>query len=170
MIQINGTIKLRRTIDASIQKSLVEMVRASRAEDGCLDYSFARDLADPDTLVAGGTEDIRAVLVDDVQAGRLAVLEGGDLPPRRECAPLWHARLLAPMAQKGLVGVTISCNNLDHEVARRLVSRSPTEPAKLPARSCPTRRWRRCGGCGRAWTAGWRTGCTSTCRARRCGR
>lgn len=51
MIQINGTIKLGRTIDATMQKSLVEMVRASRAEDGCLDYSFARDLADPDMLV-----------------------------------------------------------------------------------------------------------------------
>ncbi|MBX7540960.1 putative quinol monooxygenase [Qipengyuania sphaerica] len=51
MIQINGTIKLGRTIDAAMQKAMVEMVRASRAEDGCLDYSFARDIADPDTLV-----------------------------------------------------------------------------------------------------------------------
>ncbi|QZD95874.1 putative quinol monooxygenase [Qipengyuania gelatinilytica] len=51
MIQINGTIKLGRTIDAATQKAMVEMVRASRAEDGCLDYSFARDIADPDTLI-----------------------------------------------------------------------------------------------------------------------
>ena len=51
MIQVNGTIKLGRTIDAATQKAIVEMVRASRAEDGCLDYAFARDLADPDTLV-----------------------------------------------------------------------------------------------------------------------
>ena len=51
MIQINGTIKLGRTIDAATQKAIVDMVRASRAEDGCLDYAFARDLADPDTLV-----------------------------------------------------------------------------------------------------------------------
>ena len=51
MIQINGTIKLGRTIDAATQKAMVEMVRASRAEDGCLDYTFARDMADPDTLV-----------------------------------------------------------------------------------------------------------------------
>ena len=27
------------------------MVRASRAEDGCIDYAFASDLADPDTLI-----------------------------------------------------------------------------------------------------------------------
>ena len=51
MIQINGTIKLGRTIDAATRKAIVEMVRKSRAEDGCLDYAFATDLADPDTLV-----------------------------------------------------------------------------------------------------------------------
>ena len=51
MIQINGTIKLGRTIDAATRKAIVEMVRASRAEDGCLDYAFATDLADPDTLI-----------------------------------------------------------------------------------------------------------------------
>ena len=51
MIQINGTIKLGRTIDAATQKAMIEMVRASRAEDGCYDYAFAQDLADPDTLV-----------------------------------------------------------------------------------------------------------------------
>ncbi len=49
MIRINGTIELRRMIDALMQKSLVEMVRASRTEEGCLDYSFARHSADPDT-------------------------------------------------------------------------------------------------------------------------
>ena len=51
MFQINGMIKLGRPLDAATRKALVEMVRASRAEDGCIDYSFASDLADPDTLV-----------------------------------------------------------------------------------------------------------------------
>ena len=51
MIQVNGTIRLGRSIDAATQKAILEMVRKSRAEDGCLDYTFARDLADPDTLV-----------------------------------------------------------------------------------------------------------------------
>ena len=51
MIQINGTIRLGRSIDAATRKAIVEMVRASRAEDGCIDYAFASDLADPDTLV-----------------------------------------------------------------------------------------------------------------------
>ena len=51
MIQINGTIRLGRSIDAATRKAIVEMVRASRTEDGCIDYAFASDLADTDTLI-----------------------------------------------------------------------------------------------------------------------
>nr|WP_247712107.1 putative quinol monooxygenase [Qipengyuania qiaonensis] len=32
-------------------EAAVRMMQASRAEDGCIDYIFARDLADPNTLV-----------------------------------------------------------------------------------------------------------------------
>ncbi len=54
MIQINGTITLAPgtianspdTVDA-----IKTMVAASRAEDGCYDYTFAQDLSDPDTLI-----------------------------------------------------------------------------------------------------------------------
>lgn len=51
MIQINGTIKLAGDAGQDVIDAVVKMVRASREEDGCLDYTFARDLADPDTLV-----------------------------------------------------------------------------------------------------------------------
>ncbi len=51
MIQINGTITLAEDADEDVLDAVVKMVRASRAEDGCLDYSFARDLADPRVLV-----------------------------------------------------------------------------------------------------------------------
>ena len=54
MIQINGTITLApgtianapETVDA-----IKTMVAASRAEEGCLDYTFAQDLSDPDSIV-----------------------------------------------------------------------------------------------------------------------
>jgi DNA repair photolyase len=39
--------------------------------------------------------------------------------------------LLAPMAQKRLAAVTISCNNLDHEVARRLEPRCAAPTRRL---------------------------------------
>ena len=51
MIQVNGTIELAQPVDAALQKAIVEVVRASRGEPGCLDYSFARDLADPNVLI-----------------------------------------------------------------------------------------------------------------------
>ncbi|MFN2100221.1 putative quinol monooxygenase [Altererythrobacter sp. MF3-039] len=54
MIQINGTITLAPGTVASkpdVVEALVTMVRTSRAEDGCLDYTFAQDFADPDTLI-----------------------------------------------------------------------------------------------------------------------
>ena len=54
MIQINGTIRLAPGTVANspdVVASIVKMVTGSRAEDGCLDYTFAQDLADRDTLV-----------------------------------------------------------------------------------------------------------------------
>lgn len=51
MIQINGKIRLAPDAPAAAMEALVAMVRASRAEDGCLDYAFAQDLADPGTLI-----------------------------------------------------------------------------------------------------------------------
>jgi DNA repair photolyase len=41
--------------------------------------------------------------------------------------------ILAPMAQKRLAAVTISCNNLDHEVARRLEPRCSAPRRRLQA-------------------------------------
>ena len=72
MIQINGTIKLGTTIDAATQKAIVEMVRASRAEDGCLDYTFARNLADPDTLVLFERWRDRSALEAHMQSAHMA--------------------------------------------------------------------------------------------------
>jgi len=51
MIQINGTIQMSADATGEATEALVKMVRISREEDGCIDYTFARDLADPDTLV-----------------------------------------------------------------------------------------------------------------------
>ena len=54
MIQINGTITLAPgTIVSNPEtvEAIKAMVAASRAEDGCLDYTFAQDLSDPDTLI-----------------------------------------------------------------------------------------------------------------------
>jgi DNA repair photolyase len=41
--------------------------------------------------------------------------------------------ILAPMAAKGLAAVTISCNNLDHDIARRLEPRCSAPKRRLQA-------------------------------------
>ena len=50
MIQINGTLKLAPDTLSKGREAIVAMVRASRAEDGCIEYGFAQDLTDPDVL------------------------------------------------------------------------------------------------------------------------
>ena len=51
MIQINGKIRMGADASPEAMDALIKMVRVSREEDGCLDYTFAQDLADPDTLI-----------------------------------------------------------------------------------------------------------------------
>lgn len=51
MIQVNGTIRLADVGSAETLAAIVTMMEKSRAEDGCLDYTMARDLSDPLTLV-----------------------------------------------------------------------------------------------------------------------
>ncbi|WP_128892239.1 putative quinol monooxygenase [Erythrobacter sp. HKB08] len=51
MIQINGTITLDEGVLEHARDAIIEMVEASRAEDGCIDYTFAQDLSDPNVLV-----------------------------------------------------------------------------------------------------------------------
>lgn len=51
MIQVNGTVRMADNIGEDTMTALIAMVTKSRAEDGCLDYSYARDLIDPQTMV-----------------------------------------------------------------------------------------------------------------------
>ena len=54
MKQINGTITLPPGTVADnpeTVEAIKTMVAASRADDGCIDYTFAQDLTDPDTLI-----------------------------------------------------------------------------------------------------------------------
>ncbi len=54
MIQINGTITFAPGTIANSPEtvaSIGDLVRSSRAEEGCIDYTFAQDLLEPDSLV-----------------------------------------------------------------------------------------------------------------------
>jgi quinol monooxygenase YgiN len=47
MLLIIGTIRLPPENLALARPVMAEMLRASRAEDGCLDYSYAEDVIEP---------------------------------------------------------------------------------------------------------------------------
>ena len=51
MIQINGRITLPEGVLEQARAAIVTMAKASQAEDGCLDYTFAEDLTAPGTLI-----------------------------------------------------------------------------------------------------------------------
>ena len=63
--------------------------------------------------------------------------KGGDLPPRRECAPLWHARLRAafPASRGDLAGrlVTRSRHYLPRSRGEPLDERNDRALARFPA-------------------------------------
>jgi uracil-DNA glycosylase len=73
--------------------------------------------------------------------GRLP--NGGDAPPRPECAPLWHARLLAVMPRTRLT-LLVGSYALDHVLGRRSMTEHVREfPAHLPRHfALPHPSWR----------------------------
>lgn len=50
MILVTGTIRLPSTKLGEALPVMQEMIAQSRAEDGCIDYSYARDLIDPELI------------------------------------------------------------------------------------------------------------------------
>ena len=47
MLLILGTVRLPAENIGAARQAMEAMIRASRAEDGCLDYAYAVDLLDP---------------------------------------------------------------------------------------------------------------------------
>ena len=50
MILVLGTVKLAPERLDGAREAMARMVAASRAEAGCIAYSYAQDLADPETI------------------------------------------------------------------------------------------------------------------------
>lgn len=50
-IQYSGTMRYPAGVFEQHREAIAEVVRKSREEDGCLAYSLARDVADPDLFI-----------------------------------------------------------------------------------------------------------------------
>jgi quinol monooxygenase YgiN len=62
MLRVAGTIQLKAGGADRIRAAGIAMVAATLAEEGCIDYSFASDLADPDLIrIAEGWADEAAL-------------------------------------------------------------------------------------------------------------
>lgn len=51
MIIVSGKAKLKPGGLEKVQKDMEAVIAATRAEQGCIDYSFGADVTEPDTLV-----------------------------------------------------------------------------------------------------------------------
>ena len=50
MIVVNAIIEVDASTLSAMREAIITMEDASRAEDGCLDYTFSQELRDPNTL------------------------------------------------------------------------------------------------------------------------
>lgn len=50
MVIVEGWVRMAPEVLAEFEPAAVKMITASRAEEGCIDYAYARDLLDPAVL------------------------------------------------------------------------------------------------------------------------
>lgn len=88
MLLINGWLKLATGEFDKVQAQAVAMLKATHAEAGCIHYSFARDVEDPDLIriaerweseEALGAHSASAHMADFQKALGTVKVEGADL-------------------------------------------------------------------------------------------
>ena len=76
MIIIMGTVKLAPDRLDDAKPAMQRMVDASRAEPGCIAYSYAQDLLDPETIHVAEQWQDRAALTEHFATPHLAEWRG----------------------------------------------------------------------------------------------
>jgi len=51
MIIVSGKAKVKSGALSSVRDAMETVIKATRQEDGCIDYSYGVDVLDPDTIV-----------------------------------------------------------------------------------------------------------------------
>jgi quinol monooxygenase YgiN len=72
MLLIIGTIRLPADRLAAARPAMATMIEASRAEPGCLEYSYAEDLLEPGLIHVKERWADRAVLAEHLKSAHLA--------------------------------------------------------------------------------------------------
>jgi quinol monooxygenase YgiN len=89
MLLIEGWIKLGEGEFAKVRDEGIAMVRATLAEAGCLHYSFAQDIADPDLIRISERWESQEALAAHSASPHMAVFNKAMAGVKREGADLW---------------------------------------------------------------------------------
>ena len=76
MIMVLGTVKLAPEKLDGARPAMEKMVAASRAEPGCIAYSYAQDVLDPETIHVVEKWRDRQALTDHFATGHMAEWRG----------------------------------------------------------------------------------------------
>ena len=96
MLLIEGWLKLASGEFAKVREQALAMVAATNAEDGCLHYSFAQDLADPDLIRISERWESEEALGAHMASAHMAEFNKAMGTVKIEGADLWLAAHPAP--------------------------------------------------------------------------
>ncbi|MFM5885986.1 MAG: putative quinol monooxygenase [Novosphingobium sp.] len=89
MLLIEGWLKLATGEFDKVADQARAMVAATRQEDGCLHYAFARDIADPDLIRISERWDSQEALAAHSTSAHMAEFNKAMGGIKREGADLW---------------------------------------------------------------------------------
>lgn len=100
MLLIEGWIKLAKGEFDKVRDQALAMVKATNAEDGCLHYAFAQDIADPDLIRISERWASQEALAAHSASAHMAVFNKAMAGVQREGADL---RLYSAEEQRRLI-------------------------------------------------------------------
>lgn len=89
MLLINGWLKLATGEFDKVQAQAVAMLKATNAEAGCIHYSFARDVEDPDLIRIAERWESAEALAAHGQSAHMAAFNAAMGSVQREGGELW---------------------------------------------------------------------------------
>ncbi|MBN8501399.1 MAG: antibiotic biosynthesis monooxygenase [Sphingomonadales bacterium] len=89
MLLIEGWLKLGAGEFEKVRDQAIAMVKATNAEDGCIHYSFAQDIADPDLIRISERWESEAALGAHMASAHMAQFNKTMGSVIREGADLW---------------------------------------------------------------------------------
>lgn len=97
-IVVNAVIETDEATIAAMREAIIAMQSASRAEDGCLDYTFSVELADPSVMRITERWESMAALTEHFGTPHMAEFQAvmAQHPPKSVDAKFYEVKEVAP--------------------------------------------------------------------------